>query len=85
MQHKDVNPLDILDKRRCAFRIPYFVSTTIAAGNPFLDYAELEHWILTNTRGRFYIVSRFDKTRELGFEQGKELTYTLFACPVLRG
>jgi len=89
-----INPLSVFGMRRVKFCPPHFESSTIA-----LTYnmsKALESWIDDNTRGRYFIGQRldsniFDGTKYrvkystvVSFENSKDLSYFLLACPYLK-
>jgi hypothetical protein len=86
----DLNPLDILDKRKVDFMPIHFVKTKINL--PDLIDESIIDWIETKLNGRFAVSVEptIDSNGKLvtatfiGFENQKELTYFLLACPYLR-
>lgn len=80
-----LNNLNILDKRKVSF-IPYHFKKIDIEQNFFLNNDEIEKWIEKNLEGRYYIVLDDWKshTISIAFENAKELTYFLLACPFLR-
>lgn len=87
----DLNPLDILDARKLDFLPNHFAKASIVE-SLFSDDTDLETWIRTHSTGR-YAIERYpssDKTESLrsimfvGFEEEKELTYFMLACPYFR-
>ena len=66
---------------------------------PHFEYADVEvlynlesaiqEWIKDNLKGRFIVTksanpSRSSTALRIGFEDGKELSYLMLACPLLR-
>ncbi len=86
----EYNPLDVLDKRAVNFMPPHF--SKIKVGDVSFMEQELEHWIRNKLRGRYFIsraptIGSDDKLKSavfVGFEDQKELTYFMLACPHLR-
>ena len=86
----ELNALDVLNCRKIDFITPQFSKIKISEGDFFGN--DLEDWIKTKLKGRFYLqrtpgVSTDGKVRSviyLGFEDHKELTYFMLACPHLR-
>lgn len=85
----DLNPLDILKQRRIKYAAPHF-SELIVSDSEIFD--GVEDWVKNKLTGRYYIVKKpaIDKNNVLkssyyiGFEDQKELTYFMLACPQLR-
>jgi hypothetical protein len=85
----DLNPLDVLQQRKLKVAAPHFVSLSISDSEIFEG---IEEWVKTKLKGRYYIVKKpsIDKSGNLrsshfiGFEDQKELTYFMLACPQLR-
>lgn len=86
----DLNPLDVLKKRKVSYMAPHFSKLKISESD-FFD-SNLENWIFNKLKGRFYIlrtpgVSEDNKLKNsliVGFEDQKELTFFMLACPYLR-
>jgi hypothetical protein len=86
----ELNALDVLNRRKIDFIAPQFSKIKISEGDLFGD--DLEDWIKTKLKGRFYLqktpgLGTDGKVRSvtyLGFEDHKELTYFMLACPHLR-
>lgn len=49
-----------------------------------LDTSSLKRWIQYKLAGRFCIIDTDPKTITIGFEDEKELTYFVLACPHIR-
>ena len=85
----DLNPIDVLNQRKLKTIPPHFSKTKISDSELFEG---LEDWIRVKLKGRYYIAKQpnIDKTGSLrstifvGFEDHKELTYFMLACPILR-
>jgi len=86
----DLKPLDVLGKRKVDFMPIHFVKTKLNL-TEFIDDAIID-WIETKLDGRFSISyeptvdsnGRMITATFVGFENQKELTYFLLACPYLR-
>jgi hypothetical protein len=86
----EYNPLDILKKRSLQTMPPHFGKIKIADVSFVED--EIEGWIRTKLKGRYAIVklptigsdSKLKSSIFAGFEDQKELTYFMLACPYLR-
>ena len=89
-----INPLNVFGMRRTKFCPPHFESATVE-----LTYnmsRALESWIEEHTAGRYYIGSKIDPTFKgfsttrvkystiVAFENSKDLSYFLLACPYLK-
>jgi len=86
----EYNPLEILKKRSLQVMPPHFGKIKLADVN-FLTH-EIENWIRIKLKGRYAIVklptigndSKLKSSIFAGFEDQKELTYFMLACPYLR-
>lgn len=86
----ELNALDVLNSRKLDCMPPQFSKIKVADGDWF--DSSLEDWIKTKTKGRFYLnkspgVGADGRVRPItyvGFEDHKELTYFMLACPYLR-
>ena len=87
----DLNPLNILNQRKVSTLPPHFGKVKIADDVGIFDN-ELETWINTKLKNRFCIV-KYPSTNNngqlklstfVGFEDQKELTYFMLACPHFR-
>lgn len=88
----ELNPLDILNIRRMN-RIPkHFSKIKISDTSYVSDLGELESWIENRCKNRYSIskVANIDSSGKIkdsiyvGFEEEKELTYFMLACPYFR-
>ncbi len=87
-----VNPLNILKKRELSTMPPHFAKTKCAVEGLFDIEKDMRNWILTKLHGRFSIVklpaigqdSKIKSIKYVGFEDHKELTYFMLACPYIR-
>ena len=84
---QDVNPLEVLNKRVLDFMPKHFVKTSIS----YLESRETYNWVRQNLRGRFCVIDyptiengRLKHVKHIGFEDPKELTYFMLACPYKR-
>lgn len=86
----ELNPLDVLKKRELKFLPPHFARLKISDFDNFDN--SLYDWIRFKLKGRFCIVSTpsidaDDKLKPItyvGFEDDRELTYFMLACPHFR-
>jgi len=86
----DLNPIEVLKQREVSTLPPHF-STTKIADTLFLD-EDIKQWVRTKLKGRFCIIRHpaingnggVQSATILGFENQKELTYFMLACPYLR-
>lgn len=86
----DLNPLNIIKKRKLTSVPPNFLKVQINDFDLFDD--DLENWIISRLRGRYSIVKLpfIDENGGLklanfvGFEDHKEITYFTLACPYFR-
>ena len=85
----DLNPMDVLKQRKLKTVAPHFTQLNISDSEIFEG---LEDWIKAKLKGRYYIckIPALDKNGNVrssyfvGFEDQKELTYFMLACPHLR-
>lgn len=85
----EINPLNILGKRKLKFLPKHFVKSEIKVYESFL---EIEHWIETNLKSRYSLLrmpcinkdGHLKSSTVVGFEDHKEITYFMLACPYLR-
>jgi len=85
----EFNPLNILDERKLDRIPPHFSKTKI---NEFEISHNIENWIMGRCKGRFAFGketvtdnnSRSRSNMFVGFEDEKELTFFMLACPYLR-
>lgn len=86
----DINPLDILKHRKLSWIPAHFAKTKIP--EMFMGIDSIDEWIQNRLKGRYGIVGMpsIDKDGKLktatfvAFEDQKELTYFMLACPHLR-
>jgi len=85
-----LNALDILNHRQIDSAAPHFAKIKLADVDLF--GSDVETWIRSKLVGRFYIkrqpgISQDGKLKTatyVGFEDHKELTYFMLACPHIR-
>jgi len=85
----DLNPIDVLKQRKLKTIPPHFSKIKVSEAELFEG---LEDWIQTKLKGRYCLAKQpgIDNTGNLrsimyvGFEDQKELTYFMLACPQLR-
>lgn len=86
----DLNPIDVLKKRKLGYLPVHFAKIKITDSE--LLEGVVEDWIQNKLKGR-YCIARYptiDQTGSLksatfaAFEDEKELTYFMLACPHLR-
>jgi len=87
----DLNPLEVLSKRSLSHIPPHFAKFKIDDSR-FFQSSSLENWVKIKLKGRYAIARQpsLDKDGHLksatfvAFEDQKELTYFMLACPYLR-
>jgi hypothetical protein len=86
MKEFSINPLDVLEKRKFQFLPPHL--TTIVIGSTGLRL--INEWVSNSLSGRYFIgsVLRLENNRlmsqdVIAFEDPKESTIFLLACPYL--
>lgn len=85
----DLNPISVLKERSMNFMPIHFSQIKIERS---LNSFELLDWIKTKLRGRFCVIDApalgIDQKLKIytmiGFEDQKELTYFMLACPFYR-
>ena len=91
MLNCNINALGILKERELDYIAPHFATTEINQ-DWFFDFS-LQHWIEEKLSGRYFIKEYLSvnndtsKTKNkvlVGFEDHKEMTYFLLACPHIR-
>ena len=86
----DLNPLDVLKQRELKFLPPHFSKAKLTDADFF--EGNLLEWIRTKLKGRFCVTKQPTLDQEgnlktatfVAFEDQKELTYFMLACPYLR-
>ena len=86
----NLNPLDVLGKRKLTFMPLHFAKAKISDCEFITD--DLTDWIENRLDGRFSIChepsidanGKLGTATFIGFENQKELTYFLLACPYSR-
>lgn len=86
----DINPIDVLKQRELSTLPPHFGKVKIAESDLFDN--KIKNWIKVKLKGRYCIVKSpaIDSSGNLksstfaAFEDQKELTYFMLACPHLR-
>lgn len=89
MPLKEPNPLNIFDKRRVEFLPEFF--ETVDMDRTYNLEESISKWITNNLKGRYFVGARniFDGSTivnkvTVGFENQKELSYFMLACPLLK-
>lgn len=85
----ELNPIDVLKQRKLKTIPPHFKKMRVSEVEVFEG---LEEWVKLKLKGRYYIAKQpsIDNSGNLrsnlfiGFEDSKELTYFMLACPHLR-
>jgi len=86
----EINALDVLKERKVDTAFPQFSKMKISDGEWHLN--DIESWITNKLKGRFYLQKipnvgsdgKLKASAFVGFEDHKELTYFMLACPYLR-
>lgn len=87
----DLNPLDVLNKRSLDYIPPHFTKFKLSEDG-WSNHTMVESWIKTKLKGRYSITKTPSIGKEgqlktatfVAFEDQKELTYFMLACPHLR-
>jgi hypothetical protein len=86
----DLNPIDVLKQRKVKTLPPHFSKVTVSDTELF--EGDIQSWIENKLKGRYCVLRSpsIDKDGKLksatfvAFEEQKELTYFMLACPHLR-
>lgn len=86
----DLNPIDVLKQRKLSTTPPHFKKAEVPESTIF--DSSIDDWIRNKLKGRYYLLRQpgIDRTGRVrsatvvGFEDSKELTYFMLACPLLR-
>jgi hypothetical protein len=86
----DINPIEVLNQRELSTLPPHFAKVKVADADLFDN--KIKNWIKAKLKGRYCIVKSpaIDSSGNLksstfaAFEDQKELTYFMLACPHLR-
>ena len=86
----DLNPIDVLKQREVKTLPPHFAKISINDNN-FFDI-NIKKWIDAKLKGRYCLVrspslgndNKLKSATVVAFEDQKELTYFMLACPHLR-
>lgn len=86
----EINALDILNRRKIDFIPRHFSKMKINDNEA--NVVETEFWIKNKLRGRYFFLKaplvltdgKLRSNTVVGFEDHKELTYFMLACPHLR-
>ena len=85
----DLNPIDVLKKREVTFLPVHFSKIKI---DRMMFDQEIANWIKSKLKGRYFLGSVADIGKDnkvkiflsIAFEDQKELTYFMLACPFYR-
>jgi hypothetical protein len=86
----DLNPLDVLKQREVKTLPPHFIKCKLS--DALFIEADVRRWVRSKLKGRFCIVDtpaisdkgQLVSATVIGFEDQKELTYFMLACPYMR-
>ena len=91
-QHKllEINPYNVFQVRKVSFPPEHFEYSNILYNYNIKE--AIEKWIENNLKSRYYIGPTVDldnnnsisRSVRIGFEDSKELSYFLLACPHLK-
>jgi hypothetical protein len=84
------NPLNVFEIRRVDYCPPYFESINLPLTYNLQE--SIERWIESNLKGRYYIGRSVDlidnkiqnNLLKISFEESKEMSYFMLACPHLK-
>lgn len=88
----NLKPLNVLGERELGFMPPHFMKTTVQKSLFWEVDNSLKDWITAKLNGRYCVTimpnvsdeNKFEQTLMVGFEEHKEMTYFLLACPHIR-
>ena len=85
----DLTPIDVLKRREVSTLPPHFSKIKLE-DTVFFD-EDLKQWVKNKLKGRFCILrvpniedDKLHSSTVIAFEDHKELTYFMLACPYLR-
>jgi hypothetical protein len=86
----EINALNVLSSRKIDEVAPHYAKMKIADNDWY--GTDIENWIQNKLKGRFFLVKypainnegKMKNCTFVGFEDHKELTYFMLACPHLR-
>lgn len=90
IKNKTINTLELLDLRQVSFAPPHFEYITLPLKFNLED--SLAKWIRKNLKKRFYVGKNLNLDNNnsrsiqltVGFEDSKEMSYFMLACPHLK-
>lgn len=88
----EFNPLNILGKREVNTMPPHFSKIKLETKEFYYEDNKIRNWVSSKLKGRFSIKKmpligidgRMKSDFFIGFEDQKELTYFILACPHIR-
>jgi len=86
----EINALDVLNRRKVDYIPNHF--SRMKVNDSEANIVETEFWIKNKLRGRYFLLKipaishdgKLKNNTVVGFENHKELTYFMLACPHLR-
>lgn len=86
----ELNPIDVLKRRELKILPPHFLKIKLTDSISYID--EVQCWVKSRLKGRYCIIQtplvnasgKIQSTTVVAFEDQKELTYFVLACPHLR-
>jgi len=90
IKNKKPNPYDVFGIRKVKTPIPYFEYVNLPSSYNIEE--SLSNWIDSNLRNRYYIGrkvtldndNKVNQVITIGFEETKEMSYFMLACPHLK-
>ena len=90
IKNKKPNPLEVFKARQVTTAVPYFEYVNIPTR--YNLEGSLSKWIQDNLRNRYYIGkgvtldtdNKLNQVITIGFEETKEMSYFMLACPHLK-
>jgi hypothetical protein len=89
IKNREPNPLEFFNMRRMRLCPPHFEVTTTSMMYNLED--SIDRWIKENLKGRYYVgkgivahSSIKEPVIKIGFEEPKEASYFMLACPHLK-
>ena len=88
---KEPNPLNFFGVRRANTAVPHYEYITLPYTYNIED--SLNKWVLKNLKGRYFLnktagvstqTGKVETLIKVGFEDSKEMSYFMLACPLLK-
>jgi hypothetical protein len=89
---KNLNYLDLLKERQMDYLPVHFSKIQLTSSHELINSENILNWVRSKLSGRFFLakiptIDKYDRLKSemiLAFEDKKELTFFILACPFLR-